>query len=519
MSPGPAPDTDTRRYRAWTVAALSLIAVVHLWALVTSRFTITHNDGLGALELARDLDLRHPSTWYNGFYPVGHTLFCRVLMAVDPFTLPALANLVFTLAALAFAAALLRTPGQPVWLGALAAGVAYSFPSFFYYATQPGPDPGCTAFLLGGAWFLWSAARAEEPRLVWRRALTAGALLGLAALWRHHALPFAAGLIPGFAFVGRRNPRLFVAASAGAALVYSLQIFVNLSAGHGPLATHAGFLAHQYMYGVDWPEVGGPGDFHGSLLDVFALSRAHFITSWNKVLSSHLPVLVWFFAAAWKGGGADFPRKSTALLAGVAPYLLLASLGSSDRAILPVVPLLAVVVAGLVFNTPPASPAMRRPLGALFTAALVAWLLASWTMNTGYGQWRRKLAGHYAEMGRTLAAAGAGDARGVMTNDFSLYFPDLPGFRPVFHGGWNKYDTGSRNGILPDPALPWAEYRTRLEAAGVKAVALSGRFRIVQNDLAALFHEDRPLPGIEPAGVFEYFKVYRLTPMNPSPAP
>ncbi len=515
----PAPPAAGRLPAAVWIALLAAGAV-HLAHLLGNGFVVTHNDYWAILQLAEKLHVSDPSTWHNGFYPVGYVLLLKLLSAPGPVVLPTLASVAFGLTALAGLAAALRDLRPRFWLPALAALLLFSYPIFFNYTTQPGPDIGCAAWLALALWRLQAAARHTDPRAAGRAALAGGLFLGLAFLWRAHVLTLAAGLCAGFALVAAHRRPVLTRAVAGFAALFLLQAAVNLAAGRGILGLHTGFLAHQSMYGMDWPRVGTPGEFAGSMLDVFRMSRAHFLSTWAANFYGYLPLLGMCAAPAFLNSTSPHARSALAVLFGLTPYFLATSIGCSDRDLVPAAPLVAFCLAGLLAPPPEAADRTGHDFvawRAAFTTLLVAgWCAGAWRQNLQVLQLHASTRETYAEIEQAIAPTlGSAGAEAIFSNDCQIYFLSLHPPRPLRYGGWERFGSGSYRDPLPDLDLDWPDYLRHLRETGVRVIVLNRRFGFESPHLEKLYREGSdPANGIPAARDIASFRIFFL----PSPA-
>src|SRR5450759_331960 len=243
-------------------AALPFAVVIALVGVLTDLHTPL-NDFWGNYYLSQRLDPRHLDTLYDGFYPVGYTVLLRLLprFGYPPFSALGI-NAVLTWLLAFSMLGVLRLRGLGILPSLIAASLVFRFPQVFEYLYTPGADAGAMVFFTLGTYALLLALLAPTPR-TWWYALSGG-LLGMAALWRYHALLAGVFLLAAAALAYRKRIAGVMLALASYALVYGGQITVNLLSGHSPFQTYQAFNIYQHVHPVNWyhtaelPSLGTP---------------------------------------------------------------------------------------------------------------------------------------------------------------------------------------------------------------------------------------------------------------------
>lgn len=261
----PSQILESRRLKAaaWTAcAALPFAVVIALVGFLTD-FHTPLNDFWGNHYLSQRLNPRHLDTLYDGFYPAGYTVLLRLVSRFGYPPCSALGVNAGLTWLLAFSMlGILRLRGLGILPSLTAAILVFLFPQVFEYLYTPGADAGAMVFFTVGTYALLLALLAPTPR-PWWYALSGG-LLGMAALWRYHALLAGVILLAAASLVYRKRLAGVMLALASYALVYGCQITVNLLSGHSPFQTYQAFNIYQHMHPVNWyhtaevPSLGTP---------------------------------------------------------------------------------------------------------------------------------------------------------------------------------------------------------------------------------------------------------------------
>ncbi len=405
-------------------------------------FLAAHNDFWGNVFIAQQMRFGIAESFHNGFFPLGYPLLLKVLsglglLDVTGFLVSLAASVIVLVAAWSLARRLM--PGMRAL--ATLAFIALHPLCFFYFSTA-GVDSGAMAFFLGGM-ALAISATGEERRKATALALASGLLLGLAALWRYHALIAGVLLLVSIAVAYRR-----IGAPAAALLammfVYLPQALVNASLGLSPLHTSYELAVYDLMYDVNWHRL-GELDVPPTMFEVLLADPVLFFMRW---LRGFLSLMAYAFPAI---GFAVLARGSGAFRFALASSLFLFSyavvfgVSAGGRAPLLVLPLAIVFWGGLGSRAHDAMKA-RVPVSPVAARAMVPAILLVILCYFSAKDARVLLAraetdAVYRSVERFLVAEGLRDAREVFTTDFDIYFREIPPFRPRYNGGWGLFGT------------------------------------------------------------------------------
>ena len=419
------------------LAALAFAVVIALVGILTNLHTPL-NDFWGNHTLSQRLDARDVSTFYDGFYPVGYTVLLRVL---PHFAYPPLSALLLNVVLswlLAFSIlGVSRLRGLGILPGLTIASLVSLFPQIFNCLNTPGADSGAMVFFTVGTYALLVALLAPIPQAWWYA--LAGGILGMAALWRYHALPADIFLLVTAAVVYRKRIAGVILALASCAIVYSPQIVVNVLSGHSPLQTDEAFNIYLHVHHVNWyhtaamPSVGTP-------LSLILSDSSAFLSSYFATLVRIFPALSAPLIPCFLSKDFQLRRAAALWLVFCVLYSGLMATADSGRAVLLALPvsLSFLAVSGRALwidwvRARVAPAAWPRPVGAVLAALLCG---ACATKDIASVVSWSKVSQHYQDLEQVCVREGITDARQVYSTDLYLYFRDLPPFRPSYTGGW-----------------------------------------------------------------------------------
>jgi hypothetical protein len=418
-------------------AALPFAVVIALVGILTD-FHTPLNDFWGNYDLSQRLDPRHLETFYDGFFPVGYTVLLRLLRGFRYPPLSALGINVALTWLLAFSMlGVLGLRGLGILPSIVAAILVFLFPQVFDYLYTPGADSGAMVLFTVGAYVLLLALLAPTPRRWWYA--LAGGLLGMAALWRYHALLAGVFLMAAASVAYRKRIAGVMLALASCALVYGCQIAVNILSGHSPFQTYQAFNIYQHMHPVNWyrtaeiPSLGTPlsiilsnpsafmSSYFASFVRIFpALSAPLILCFLSKDNSLRRPAALWLCFCLLYSGAMATADSGRAVLLGL-PVSLTFLVVSGH----------ALWIERLRSVATPAS--WPRPAACVLLAVLVG---ACATKDiTTIVSWHT-VSENYRAVEQLLARERITDAQQVYSTDLYLHFRGIPPFRPSYSGGW-----------------------------------------------------------------------------------
>jgi hypothetical protein len=418
-------------------AALPFAVVITLVGILTDSHTPL-NDFWGNYALSQRLDPRHLETFYDGFFPVGYTVLLRLL---SRFGYPPLAALGINAALtwlLAFALlGVFRLRGLGLVPSLIAALLVFLFPQVFDYLYTPGADSGAMVFFTVGTCVLMLALLTPTPRRWWY--VLAGGLLGMASLWRYHALLAGVFLMAGASLAYRKRIAGILLALASCVLVYGGQIAVNVLSRHSPFQTYQAFNIYQHMFPVNWyrtaeiPALGTP-------LSIVLSNPSAFLSAYVASFVRIFPILTLPLIFCLFSKDSQLKRPAAVWLCFCLFYSGVMATADSGRAVLLGLPvsltfLLVSVHALWVDRLRTVAAHVSWPRRVSYVA-LVLLLGACATKDiTTIASWRTA-SQNYRALEQVLVRERITDAQQVYSTDLYFYFRGIPPFRPSYSGGW-----------------------------------------------------------------------------------
>jgi hypothetical protein len=478
---------------------LALLAVIFLASFATYSLTaralsyhVVLNDFWTVFYYARNMDISIPESLQNSLFPVGYASLLHLMPVRHTLWMAFYLNVGLASLAVTAASALALTGNNPAplrrgdfsWRAALVGLVAIFYPLTFRYANTTGPDIGVATFIALGLYFLWrnelapsqSPQNSPERGILGRGDVLAGACLGLASLWRSHAivagiviLLFYAGVM-GVKTLWRRKSLwvtfLFVA---------GIQVLVNLISGHSIIENAQYFNIYKTFFGNDWLTV--PEQANDSLLSLLFSNPGAFFDEYApqvwKVLLYAWPSVPLYFVSR------EQSLKRFAAFSGlvILLYSFPVAFGSSPRAPIAITPLAFVAFGFLVSESwarLAGKPILRLAALAAFAAGL-AWFGWQWYQtNTQFVTDFSDRHERFLRIERKLRRLGLASPDEVFTNNYNFYLPVTPPHYPRSNGGWDVTVTWNFRAEYPElPIETWEAFAAACRAQGVRYLVLS----------------------------------------------
>jgi hypothetical protein len=410
---------------------------------LTTSLLICHNDFWGNLFLSDTLDLPHFRSYYNPFFPFGYTLLLKGISSLLPaLAAPYVLNLILasllSIVIMRFASYVSLNRMTNV----MAVLLVYTCPMVLDYLCSPGPDVG--ALLFFNTALLLCFVSIDGNGTV-AHAVGAGALFGVSALFRYHALPSGALFLLAVLMISRKTCILY--ALGALLLVYSPQLLLNILVGGTPLQSHGEYYVYNLIHGLNWYHIGSlllPHSPLGVIIDAplrFAVAYSKAVARMGIVLV--VPPILCF-------SRADNDRERRACLVWTiftAGYVLMTALGGSPRAIL--IPLPMSIVFAVAYVKHLNLRRFRIGIAPVLIAVLLAFALA----DTKAILKRRKRSACYRQIEHVCRENGVSNSRSVYTTDFDLYFRGIKPYRGTYNGGWLQIGTYRGRELNPQPRL------------------------------------------------------------------
>ncbi len=497
------------------VAAILALALVAIggWVGWRTHYYPALNDFWPLLFQSNTFDWSNPESFKNGFFPPGYGTFLWLLRGEDVLARAFLTNVLFGAASLLTTYAMARRLGSPA--GVAAAALTAFHPLVFSLTVTTGPDAGCILFLSAGFYLLIVASQSDHPRLANASLWVAGALFGVATLWRYHALIFSVTAL--LAVLVSFRPRGFWQAAVGPAAALTVLAFLSLLPGFSDqLAKAQAFGAYEALHSVNWYHM--PTDFPPSIGE---LIRAEPEAFWRAYWQFNRPLL-WVFVPPILA--TIFLRGSqrsvgVAILVLQSLYLPVVGIGTSLRGLAPVIPL-AMLCVGLLIDRVRASIPSRVPqrLAApvLILVALATVARPWWASNRAFiegsvasYEWRRAVERELRSQGVTSPLQVFGDAGfHFVTSSGSSWSSYLP----RSNGGWPRLDLYKLDQLAPEMSTESLDqFIDDCERSGITHVMLSGSSSLLIRELGQIYSSQRTHPRLRATANVAGLRIFRLT--------
>ena len=438
---------------AITYIALYLLAGLILG--ISSGFVVSVNDFWGNWFYAKHMYADMPWSLYNANFPFGYQVVLSAGIRIfHPAVYGYILNLLFA-AALLFVVYLFLQRIVPQKWALISVILLSLYPRLFHYIHSAGADAGAVAFFIAGMLILFrqvlDANAGKAATYKWFAA--AGLLLGLAALWRYHALVASALLLLSVFACLPRIWKALAACGITVLAVYSPQFVINLLTGHGLLETCHEINVYNLMHDLNWYRV-TELELSSSIIDVIAENPLRFAAMYAagaiKLSVAALPCA----AALIITRNANTRLISAVSLVFCLMYSAMFGLGASGRAVLILLPvsflctailLAALEDAHLRIKIVPSRARALFPAVLICLAAIV--FLAKDVIRINA---RIEAIAAYRRVEKTAREHGVKSGSQVFTSDFNIYFPSFISPRPVYNGGWARLATYRYNEIYPE---------------------------------------------------------------------
>ena len=422
------------RFGLHVLYAAVLFAVAWL-----SHFAMLSNDVFPLRWQAEHLSLRHPETFYDGFFPIGYPLLLRVASLTGN---PVLALMLLQIGLAAVYVLLARRLFQTVLDKAaslIALPIVLFTPQIAGNVLSVTPDFAAALCALTAFFFIARASLGSSGSTMQdtrRNIFLAGISMGVGYLFRTHILILALTVALGLLiFENGRRMRVAVWFCIGAVPFVIAQGVLQVWTGHGFFENAQAFNIWRMMYGMDWNNPAALGGM--SVFDVVRNNPTVFLAAyWGALMQGSLYILPCLIALLFlfMRGRTATHRVLTVLTFATLLYLVITVIGGSPRNVAPVIPMLVadgLFVIGLAFGR--VSAARKQSIAQSF--ATLVW--AGGIIGIFFFSYRSApRVRDYAEVERLLNVHSRADALSIYTDDFDFYFPDLRYQTPRESGGW-----------------------------------------------------------------------------------
>jgi hypothetical protein len=447
------------------------------------QFHAVSNDFWNILYYGRHMTLAKPESLYNGFFPFGYAFVIGQL----PFTyvLPLSYFINALLAGLFTASATtLVASTRSITAMVVAFFVSLAVPDIFKNANTLSPDIGSVAFTAFAIFLLWRDRLGEEqepPSDL--RSVLIGISLGMAFLWRNHAIVSSIAILIGyFLFAQLRSYRSSALMIGSFLSVVSLQVIVNLVSGHGAFETAQAFNIHKFFYGINDTYPPTPDEIAKFSLVETVMSNPKWALDSYLVPFKYLISFGWPAAACFllspKG---RISRYSLSSLVFVLLYAIPVSLGDSPRlavnimsVYVPSLALLLVVLTDLVEKKITSRKWMAGLIGLLFITASIH-LFYGWALyDVDFIQVNRAERKVLTVVEQTLLTAGMKSPTEIFADRYDFYTPNKMPYRSRQIGNWSQdWVWGFKDEFPPLPNDSWSSFSAACKKQGIYFLVLS----------------------------------------------
>jgi hypothetical protein len=487
-----------------------------------TNFHVAGNDFWGVLYYGRHITLEQKESLYNGFFPIGYAF----LIGQFPYTyVIQLAYLTNALLAGLFVASVSSLVAASRSISAIIFVLITSVtaPFVFIYSNSVGPDIGAATFSAFAIYLLWKDELTEfygsDSKL---RSILTGVSLGLAVLWRTHAIVIAMSILAiAIWLLGIHPLRSRVLIILSFLMVVSIQIIANVVSGHGALETAQNFNIYKFVYGVDWTYPPSPAEIAGfSLLDVLREDP-------RRLLDAYLPFFQGLASYAWPGlvcfliapkGGVKNYGLFSALVTIL--YAVPLALGDSPRAPLTImslyIPSMALILVALRERFQSSAGSVKW-VPAVLTLAFFAvsanpiyqWAVQDWEfLQENHAQNRV-----FNSIEGLLLTKGVTSPTQAYADKYELYFPHTLPYQARQIGGWSiewLWGYATEYPVLPNDS--WESFRQACREQRIEYLIISPQATYQGEFFKSIYDEeiDEASWGLEFIARRANMKIYRI---------
>lgn len=450
---------------------------------IYTNFHVVGNDFWSVLYYGRHITWSQKESLYNGFFPIGYAFLIGKFPYAYVIQLAYFTNAILTGLAAASVTGIVATVGRlPVALFTLAALLIT--PIIFQYGNTVGPDVGAMAFLALAVYLLWKDRLSESSHSVpMRRSIAIGVSIGIASLWRSHAIVFALSLVSlTFLFSGLQPIRGRLWMICSFVSVMAIQLLANLISGHGLLETGQTFNVYKFLYGIDWSQPPSEAVIRSfSLVEAIRSNPRFFFSTYSMTygdLALYASPGLACFLVAPRGAIKEYGLFS-ALITLI--YAVPIALGGSPRAplilMVPFLSSLAFLIVALAERIMTQTGPFKRlwEAGLALVLMLCAFQAGRWVLQD-LDFLRKNYQEHRAFLSieRVLMAQGLTTSTQVFSDYYNFYLPNFPPYQPRFVGGWEEdwlWGYGQEFPSLPTDS--WGHFVHASKEQGIQFLALS----------------------------------------------
>ena len=434
------------------VSPYVLAIVISGWQLVfgmKSHFIPENNDVLGLLALADGLHIASPASLYNYFYPFLYPLLIHFLPVGDRVAWLGAGSWLLNTVSLLLVAKICYRLTKASSAAVIAVLTLAFWPSSFLYFTTAGPDPLAVTLLLSAV-----ALAITQPHA--RHGLCISPLIGLLAalsvVTRQHLLPLALCVLL-IGVMGRARWSQLICV-IGFLIPFTIQAVIAITAGHAPWTSSAPFEIYKQVTAFNWYGSGYLSQHdYSSVVATILSHQAQFGAEYAVRLSKFILPLAILATASILRNSIQSQRVMRTFFIASAIFALVVSLGWSLRAELALTPFVALAAGAIVATLLRSLPIEQRSYTSVTIVLFALLCSASTALPNGiltlYGRIGQEKA--RASVEELLTSTGQIESSSqVLTDDYELFFRNIPGNVPQTPGGWLAI---SANQGLPRPQV------------------------------------------------------------------
>ena len=505
------------------VAIFIFGAGVTLLSGLYTNFHVAGNDFWGVLYYGRHINLEQKESFYNGFFPIGYAFLIGQFPYAYAVQLAYLTNALLAGLFVASVSSLVAASRSiPATIFALVTSV--TAPIVFIYSNTVGPDLGTAAFSAFAIYLLWNDELKEFYKSTsLLHSVLIGASLGLAVLWRSHAIAIVLSiLIVSFWLLGIHPLRTRVLIILSFLAVVSIQVIANLISGHGALETAQNFNIYKFLYGVDWTYPPSPAEIaRFSLLDVFRDDPRRVMDAYILPFRS-LVYYAWPGLACFLIAPGNSAVKKYGLFSALVTilYAIPLALGDSPRAPLTIMGLfissLALILVALRERFQSRAGSVKWLPAALTIAFFIVsakpiylWAVQDWE----FLQENRAQNRVFNSIEQLLLSKGVTSPTQVYADKYELYFPHTLPYQARQIGGWSiewLWGYTAEYPVLPNDS--WDSFRQACREQGIEYLIISPQAAFKGEFFNSIYEDDfdGAVWGLEFVAQRAKMRIYRI---------
>jgi hypothetical protein len=352
-------------------------------------------------------------------------------------------------------------------------------------------------------------------------AILIGLSLGMAFLWRSHAIVSSVAILFGYFLFADIRPLRFSAWMVGSFLfIVSLQVTVNLVSGHGAFETAQAFNVHKFFYGINDTYPPTPAEIEKfSVIDTIISNPkwalAAYLLPFKYLISFAWPAVICFLLSP----RGRFSHYALSSLIFVVLYAIPVSLGGSPRLAVMLMgmyvsslALLVVILMDMVGKLFNPNKWATASMGILFVAAGIRLFYGGILYDIEFIRAARAERKVLSVVEQTLITAGMNSPTEVFADRYDFYTPNKMPYHSRQIGNWSQdWVWGFNDEFPPLPNDSWESFSSACKRQGIRFLVLSPNSFYRGDIFPPIYHEEvdivsRGLEFIAQRGVLRIYK-------------